>query len=146
MAQQLDQVRRAFGAQIDPAALDTPEARRALVEGMISQRLVMSEAARRHLFMSKSAVIDSVAQAPEFQDNGQFSEAKFAAYVASHNMTPERYVAQLQTELPLARLVNAVADAVIAPRSVANRLVALEGQKREVSEVRVFGQQYLSQT
>jgi peptidyl-prolyl cis-trans isomerase D len=146
MAQQLDQVRRAFGAQIDPAALDTPEARRALVEGMISQRLVMSEAARRHLFMSKSAVIDSVAQAPEFQENGQFSEAKFAAYVASHNMTPERYVAQLQTELPLARLVNAVADAVIAPRSVANRLVALEGQKREVSEVRVFGQQYLSQT
>ena len=146
MAQQLEQVRRAFGAQVDPSVLDTPEARRALLDGIISQRLVMSEAARRHLFMSKAAVIEAIAQAPEFQENGQFSAARYSAYLASRNTTDQRYVAELQTELPLARLVNTVADAAIAPRSVASRLVALESQKREVSEVRIFGQQYLSQT
>jgi peptidyl-prolyl cis-trans isomerase D len=146
MAQQLEQVRRAFGAQVDPSVLDTPEARRALLDGIISQRLVMSEAGRRHLFMSKAAVIDAIAQAPEFQENGQFSAARYSAYLASRNTTDQRYVAELQTELPLARLVNTVADAAIAPRSVASRLAALESQKREVSEVRIFGQQYLSQT
>lgn len=146
MAEQLEQVRRRFGDQFDPAALDTPEARRALLDGLISQRLVMSEAARRHLFMTKAAVIEAIAQAPEFQENGQFSEPRFAAYLASRNSTAERYVADLQSELPLARLVNSIADAAIAPRTVANRLVALEAQKREVSEVRIFGQQYLSQT
>src|SRR5215510_4136729 len=67
MVQQIEQVRQAFGAQVDATALDTPEARRAVLEGLISQRLVMSEAARRHLFMSKTAVIDAIAQAPEFQ-------------------------------------------------------------------------------
>ena len=146
MAEQIEQVRRAFGTQIDPASLDTPEARRALLEGLISQRLVMSEAARRHLFMTKAAVIDAIAQAPEFQENGQFSTAKYSAYLAGRNTTDQRYVAELQTQLPLARLVNTVADAAITPRTVANRLVALEGQKREVSEVRIFGQQYLAQT
>jgi len=70
MASQLEQVLRAFGGQIDPASLDTPEARRALLDGLISQRLVMSEAGRKHLFMTKAAVIDAIAQAPEFQENG----------------------------------------------------------------------------
>ena len=146
MTEQLEQVKRAFGSQIDPASLDTPEARRTLLEGLISQRLVMSEAARRHLFMTKAAVIDAVSQAPEFQENGQFSAARYSAYLQSRNTTDQRYVAELQTQLPLARLVNTVADAAIAPRTVASRLVALEGQKREVSEVRIFGQQYLAQT
>jgi peptidyl-prolyl cis-trans isomerase D len=146
MAEQLEQVRRAFGSQIDPASLDTPEARRALLEGLISQRLVMSEAAKRHLFMSKAAVIDAISQAPEFQENGQFSTARYSAYLASRNTTDQRYVADLQTQLPLARLVNTVSDAAITPRTVSNRLAALEGQKREVSEVRIFGQQYLAQT
>jgi len=146
MQVQLDQVRQAFGGQIDPAVLDTPEARRAVLDNMIAQRLVMSEAARRHLFMSKAAVVDAIAQAPEFQENGQFSPARYSAYLASRNTTDPRYVAELQTQLPLARLVSSVADAAIAPRSVASRLIALEAQKREVSEVRIFGQQYLAQT
>ena len=120
MAQQLERVREAFGAQIDPAALDTPEARRALLDGMIAQRLVTSEAARRHLFMSKAAVIDAISNAPEFQENGRFSEPRFNNYLASRNTTPERYVAELQTQLPLARLVTSVADAAITPRSVAS--------------------------
>ena len=146
MAQQLEQVRQAFGAQIDAASLDTPEARRAVLEGLISQKLVTSEAARRHMFMSRAAVIEAIQNAPEFQENGQFSPARYTAYLQSQNKTDQRYVAELQTQLPLARLVNSIADAAIAPRSVANRLVALEGQKREVSEVRFFGQQYLAQT
>jgi peptidyl-prolyl cis-trans isomerase D len=146
MAEQLEQVRQAFGSQIDAASLDTPEARRAVLEVLISQRLVLSEAGRRHLFMTKSAVIDAIAEAPEFQENGQFSAARYSAYLASRNTTDQRYVAELQTQLPLARLVNTVADAAIAPRTVARRLLALEAQKREVSEVRIFGQQFLAQT
>lgn len=146
MAQQIEQVRRAFGAQLDPAALDTPEARRAVLEGMISQRLVLSEAGKRHLFMSKAAVIDAIAQAPEFHENGQFSAARYSAYLASRNTTDKQYVAELQTQLPLARLITSVAEAAIAPRSVASRIAALEAQKREVSEVRIFGQQFLAQS
>lgn len=146
MAEQLEQVRRAFGSQIDPSVLDTPEARHALLDGLIAQRVVLSEAGRRHLFMSKSAVIDAIAEAPEFQENGQFSAARYSAYLASRSTTDQRYVAELQTQLPLARLVSTVADAAIAPRTVARRLLALEAQKREVSEVRIFGQQFLSQT
>ena len=146
MATQLDRVRQALGTQFDPAQFDTPEARRALLEGLISQRVVMSEAGRRHLFMSKAAVIDAIANAPDFQENGQFSPALYSAYLQSNNTNDQRFVAELQTRLPLDRLAGAVAGAAIAPRAVTDRLLALEGQKREVSEVRIFGQQFLAQT
>ena len=146
MAQQIDQVRRAFGAQLDPAALDTPGARRSVLDGMIAQRLVLSEAGKRHLFMSKAAVIDAIAQAPEFQENGRFSAARYSAYLAANSTTDQRFVAELQTRLPLERLTTSIRDAAIAPRSVAARLAALEAQKREMSEVRIFGQQFLDQT
>lgn len=145
MAQQLDEVRRRFGGAVDPSALDTPEARQALLESLIAQRLVASEAGRRHLFMTRAAVVDAITQAPEFQENGQFSAERYSAYLASRNTTDPRYVAELQTQLPLARLVSAIADTAIAPRSVTTRLLAAESQKREVSEVPLPGPRYLDQ-
>src|SRR5882672_8128730 len=131
MRAQQDQVRRMFGAGIDPSVLDTPEARRALLESLVAQRLIASEAGRRHLFMTKGAVIEAIAQSPEFQENGQFSAARYSAYLASRNTTDQRNVAELQAQLPMARLVGSIADTAIAPREVADRLAALEAQKRE---------------
>src|SRR5262249_26296050 len=84
------------------------------------------------LFLSRAAVVEVIAQAPEFQENGQFSAAKYSAYLASRNTTDQRNVAELQTQLPIARLASAVADTAIAPRSVASRLLKAESQQREV--------------
>src|SRR5262245_61860263 len=53
---QQEQVRRMFGNAVDPAQLDSPEARRALLDTMVSQRLVANEVARNHLLMSREAV------------------------------------------------------------------------------------------
>src|SRR5258706_428723 len=87
---QQDQVRRMFGNTVDPAQLDTPEARRALLESMVVQRLVAAEVARGHLLMSREAVIDLIATAPEFQENGTFSPAKYSAFLAQANTTDAR--------------------------------------------------------
>src|SRR5437016_9775599 len=42
LRRQEDQIRQRFGRAIDPAALDTPESRRALLDSLIGQRLVPS--------------------------------------------------------------------------------------------------------
>src|SRR5258706_9722613 len=139
---QQDQVRRMFGNTVDPAQLDTPEARRALLESMVVQRLVAAEVARGHLLMSREAVIDLIATAPEFQENGVFSPAKYSAFLAQANTTDARNVADLQSQLPMSRLVGAVSESAIVPRAVAARLAALESQRREVSEARIAVQPF----
>jgi len=142
---QQEQLRRMFGGAVDPQALDTPESRSALLESLISQRLVASQAAKQHLFMSREQVIDAITGAPEFQENGTFSPALYSAYLASRGLTDQGNVAQLQSQLPLGRLVGSIAETAIASRTVAQRLTAIEAQQREVSEVRIPVQQFLPQ-
>ena len=145
LQQQQEQLRRLFGGAVDPQALDSPESRSALLDSLISQRLMASQAARQHLFMSRAAVIEAITQAPEFQENGKFSPALYSAYLASRGLTDQANVAQLQSQLPLARLVGSISDTAIAPRTVVQRLAAIEAQQREVSEARIPVQQFLPQ-
>src|SRR5204863_2278403 len=128
LRQQQEQLRRMFSGRIDPAALDSPEARRAVLDQMIAQRLVAIEAAKRNLFMSREAVIDAITQAPEFQENGRFSPALYSAYLTQRGITDQRNVQQLQAELPLMRFVSSIGETAIVSRTVAARLAALEAQ------------------
>jgi len=142
---QQERIRRAFGGSVDAEALDSPEARRALLDSLISQRLLVVELARARMLMSREAVIDAITQAPEFQENGQFSAALYSKYLAERNLTDQGNVAELQSQLPLQRLVATVVDTAIPSRTVAARLAALEAQQREVTEVRLLVEQYLPQ-
>ena len=145
LRRQQEQMRRMFGGAIDPALLDTPESRLAVLEGLISQRLIAREAARGHMIMSREAVIDAITSAPEFQEDGKFSTAKYSAYLSSRGISDQGNVAELQSQIPLARVAGAISETAIAPRSVAARLAALEAQKREIAEVRISEKQFLPQ-
>jgi peptidyl-prolyl cis-trans isomerase D len=145
MRRQEEQLRRMFGGTIDPAMLDSPESRRAVLEGLISQRLVAGEVGRAQMFMSREAVIDAITRAPEFQEDGKFSAAKYSAYLASRGLSDQGNVAELQSRLPLARFAGSISETAIAPRSVGARLAAIEAQKREMSEARISEQQFLPQ-
>jgi peptidyl-prolyl cis-trans isomerase D len=144
MRQQQEQLRRMFGNQIDPAALDTPEMRRAVLDQIIAERLVAYEAARKNLFMTREAVIEAITSAPEFQENGKFSAALYSAYLTQRQTTDKQNVAELQSQLPLARLVGSISDTAFAPRAVAERMAAIEGQKREVSDSKLPLQPFLA--
>ncbi|HET7669259.1 MAG TPA: SurA N-terminal domain-containing protein [Burkholderiales bacterium] len=145
LKQQQESLRRMFGGRIDPAALDTPEARRAVLDQMIAQRLVALEAAKRNLFMSREAVIEAITQAPEFQENGKFSPGLYSAYLTQRGVTDQRNVAELQSQLPLMRFAGSIGETAIMSRTVATRLQALEAQQREVSEARIRLETYLPQ-
>ena len=145
LRRQQEQMRRMFGGQIDASMLDSPESRRAVLEGLITQRLLAAEAARARMFMSREAVIDAITSAPEFQEDGKFSTAKYSAYLASRGISDQGNVAELQSQIPLARFAGSISETAIAPRTVAARLAALEAQKREVSEARISEKDFLPQ-
>ena len=145
LRRQQEQMRRMFGGAVDPAMLDSPESRQMVLEGLITQRLLATETARAHMFMSREAVIEVITSAPEFQEDGRFSTAKYSAYLASRGISDQGNVAELQSQIPLARFAGSISETAIAPRAVAARLAALEAQKREVSEVRIADKDFLAQ-
>lgn len=141
---QQDRLRQMLGAGADAAALDTPEMRLAILESLVSQRLITNQVASAHLALSKDAVVASILAAPEFQEGGKFSPERYAGYLRALGMTDEGNVAKLRLEIPAARLASAIAGSAIQSRTVAERLAAIEAEKREVAEAFVPAQAYLA--
>src|SRR6266480_1942809 len=147
LRRQQDQVRKMFGRAIDPAALDTPGSRRTLLDSLIAQRLVASAALRGNLTVTDETLRDTIRSIPAFQDGGQFSKSSYELVLRSQNppMSPAQFESRLRYDLSLQQLARAVGDSAIAPRAVAQRLSALESQKREVADARILTQQFLSE-
>src|SRR3989442_2713093 len=77
LRRQQDQLRQMFGRAIDPAALDTPESRRTLLDSLIAQRLVASAALRGNLTVTDETLRDTIRSIPAFQDGGHCSTSSY---------------------------------------------------------------------
>jgi peptidyl-prolyl cis-trans isomerase D len=141
---QQDRIRQVLGAGADPAALDTPEMRLAILDSMISQRLVTNEVASAHIALSKEAVVKSILSAPEFQENGKFSPERYAGYLRAAGVSDEGNVARLRLEIPASQLAGAIAGSAFEPRTTSARLAAIEGEKREVAEAFIAAESFLA--
>jgi len=145
LRRQQERLRAAFGRGFDPAALDTPESRAALLDSLVSQRLLADAAQRGHLSMSDDELRETIAAIPAFQTDGSFSKPNYEALLRAQNMTPQMFEARLRYDLSLAQLTRSLAESAIVPRSVTERLAALQEQRREVTESLVAAQPYLAQ-
>ncbi len=134
---QQERLRQVLGANADTAALETPEMRAAILDSLVSQRLLTNEVADRHISMSKDEVVAAILAAPEFQEGGKFSAERYAGYLRTVGLSDEGNVAKLRLEIPASRLANVVLASAFEPRAVVARLSAIEGEKREVAEALV---------
>ncbi len=147
LQRQQDELRRLFGRNFDPAVLDSPETRQALLDGIIAQKLVTYTALRSNLVITDELLIETIHSIPAFQSNGRFDKSQYELALRSQNppMSPALFEARLRNDLALQQLSSAVGGTGIAPRTVAERLAGLESQKREVSEARIPAQQFMAQ-
>jgi peptidyl-prolyl cis-trans isomerase D len=145
LREQQDRLRAAFGRGIDTEAFDTPEARRALVEQLVSQRLLADAALRAPLTVSDQTLRDTIAAIPAFQADGAFSRSNYEALLRAQSMTPSTFEARMRYDMSLAQLTRAVAETAIASRTVTERLGELLEQRREVAEALVPAQAYFAQ-
>ena len=145
MQAQQDRMREALGGQFDPKMLDTPEARHAVLDSLISQRTLGLEAASARLGVSDEQLRDFIASAPALQDNGQFSQAKYDAVVRSRGMSREGFEYTLRRDLVQQQLTGAINESGYASRVLAERWVALQSEEREFAEAQFKPEQYLAQ-
>ncbi|MBK6973630.1 MAG: SurA N-terminal domain-containing protein [Sterolibacteriaceae bacterium] len=145
MRAQEERMREALGGQFDPKMLDTPEARRAVLDSLIGQRTLGLEAASARLGVSDEQLRDFIASAPALQESGQFSQAKYDAVVRSRGMSREGFEYTLRQDLVQQQLTGAIIESGYASRALAERWVALQSEEREFAEVQFKPEQYLTQ-
>lgn len=145
MRRQQDRLRSALGRGFDPSAFDTPEMRRGLLDSLIAQRLVSAAALKGGLTASNESLSGLIRSMPAFQRDGKFDESTANAMIRAQGMTAETFAARLRHDVAVGQLTQAINETAIASRTVADRLAALENQRREIAEALVPAQQFQAQ-
>lgn len=142
---QQDRMREVLGKQFDPKMLDNPEARRAVLESVINQKLLALEASGARLGVSDEQLRDFISTAPALQENGKFSSAKYDALVRSRGMSREGFEQTLRQDLVQQQLVGAITESGFSARALAEHWVALQVEEREFAQVQIKPEQFVAQ-
>lgn len=142
---QQDRLRALLGKNFDSALLDTPEQRAALLEQLIQERLLAVHAVKSKLMVTDEQLREIIIGLPAFQENGSFSKARYDAMLRAQGMNDVVFEARLRRDVELQQLNTAVADSSLVSKVQATRMLAIESQQREVSEVLLSGDQFAGQ-
>lgn len=142
LREQQERMQAALGANFNPAMMETLEARRAVLENLVNQRLLALDLARKHVTVSDQRVRDTIASIPAFQDNGQFSLPRYEALLKAQGMTQAVFEARLRQDLALQQLIGVVAEGVLVSRKSAEGVYSVQQEERQVSEVRLGSANY----
>ena len=108
LREQQDRLRAQLGDKFDPKMLDQPEARKAIIDDMINQRLLLVEAGKQRMFASDEAVRQTIASIDAFKVDGKFSSERYQMALRAQGMSPQGFEAQLRQDLTLQQLAGAV--------------------------------------
>jgi peptidyl-prolyl cis-trans isomerase D len=143
--QQRDQLRAALGRNFDPALLDTPEARKQLLDGLVGRRVLGLYVARNRMAVTDDQVRELIAAEPAFQEDGKFSRGRYQALIRGQNMSEDQFEAQLRSDLVMRQLTAGLVDSGLVAKHTAERIAALRGETREVSDSILAASQFVAQ-
>jgi len=127
-------LQRMVGSRVDPALLDSPELRFAVLDSIVRQRLLLNQAVREGVLISDAQLQQVISEQPAFQDDGKFSHAHYEELLKRQGMTPVTFENGLRRDLMLERMSEAYRTTAIVPNAVAERLLRINAQQREVSQ------------
>ena len=119
---QLRQMQESSPGGFDPAVLDAPAIRTALLESLIDYRVLATTAAQERFSVSDGALRQSIAAMPQLQQDGQFSPERYNDALAAVGMTTRDFEQSQRFELALARVLGPVTQTAHVPSTVIQHL------------------------
>ena len=145
LTEQEGRMRASLQGSFNPAMMDKPEVRKAVLDSLINQRLIGLHAAKSGLVTSDAVLFDFIQSIPAFQEDGKFSRERYDAYVASQNMGQAEFEARLRQDISLQQLLVGIREAVIPGRTPSDRWLVALREERELAETLVKPEQFTSQ-
>src|SRR3989440_145527 len=146
LRQQQDRLRGMLGRNFDPAIFDSPALRLELLEGMISQRLLLQFASRNYLTVDKEHVDEAITSIPAFQENGRYSSERAKAMLRAEGLSEDSFVSSLRRDLLTQQMTAALAESGLTSKATAGQFAQLRAQQREIAEYRVQADAQLAQS
>src|SRR5688500_8035741 len=132
LREQQDSRRAAMGENFNIDLLNKPEMRSAVLDGLIQQRLLKHDSARVGLAVPDAQLVEVIRNISAFQENGDFSKQRYEELLRGQGMTPRAFEARVRQELMRQQLVAPFSETGFISDAVAERLMRLSEEKREV--------------
>jgi peptidyl-prolyl cis-trans isomerase D len=135
---------RQLGGNVDARVFDTPQARASTLDGMLSERAVLIEASRMHLTAPDDLLRARIAAIPDFQVNGKFDYDTYKRLLGLNSFTESSFEERVRADMARQELEEGVKDGAMLPRAVADRLLALDSERRQVRRLAFRPEDYLA--
>ena len=145
LRQQQERMRESLGGKFDQAMLDQPEVKNSILENLVSQRLLMSQARAAGLTVSDEQLAQVITGIESFQKEGKFDKERFATALSRQNMSPLTFEARVRQELGLRQLIDAYTQNGYASNAITDSLIRLNEQQRVISTAEIALDPFLKQ-
>ncbi|HET7775077.1 MAG TPA: SurA N-terminal domain-containing protein [Azospira sp.] len=142
---QQERLRSSLGPNYNPALMESPEARLAVVNSLVDQRVLLLEASKRRLMASDDLLRDVISKIPALQEVGKFSPSRYEAALKAQGLTQTGFEAQLRQDLTLQQLVGAVSETGMVAAAAAEAMLRIQAEERQVAELRIVPEQFAAQ-
>lgn len=143
--QQRQRIREMAGANFDNSMFDKPEVKHSVLEGLVSQRLMLQGARDAGLVISDEQIARIIATIGAFQKDGQFDKQQYESALRAQGMTPAMFEHRVRQDLTSRQLTDGFMQNGYAADSVALNLIRLNEQQRVVSLAKLDMATFLSQ-
>ena len=143
--QQVARMQQTYGASINAAMFDTPEARAQTLDGLISQRVLLEQARKASLGTTTAQLQQAIGAIPALQVDGRFNQDRYEALLAQQGMTPAVFESQMREDLAMQQLNGAIVNSVMVPKKVVDQFAAIVEQKRTVRPLTFKAADFASQ-
>lgn len=128
---------------VEASAINTTALNREVLKSLINRALLRNQSDQLGMHVSDKVINDLLLQDPQFLDeNGQFSNDRFAFALQQQGMTKDQLFNQYRQQLNLMQLYASVAQTALYPEAEINDLLALQLETRDVWVYRLPWEQY----
>ncbi|MFA6901516.1 MAG: SurA N-terminal domain-containing protein [Gallionellaceae bacterium] len=145
LRQQQERVREQAGPNFDPALFDKPEIKNMILDSLVNQRLLSTEARSAGLTLSDVQLAQIIAGIDAFQKDGKFDKQQYETALRVQGMTPVVFESRVRDELSTRQLVDAYSKNGYASRTGADNLIRLNEQQRVVSVAQLSPEMFSGQ-
>lgn len=145
LRQQQDRLRQQLGSNFDPALLDNPEMKRAVMDRLIAQQLLIERAKAVRLVVTDDQVAQIIGGVGAFQQDGKFDKKRYETVLANNNLSPLMYESRLREELLAQQMQEAYIQNGFASSQVAGNILHLNEQQRSVRVANITAQSFMAQ-
>ncbi|MBC8007620.1 MAG: SurA N-terminal domain-containing protein [Prolixibacteraceae bacterium] len=136
LRQAQEKMREMMRENPDPSLLNSPQLKESVLNELIERKVTQSHAVKAGMTVSDAELQRIIAGIEAFRDqSGKFSRERYRQLLQGQGMTPDAFENQVRTNIMLEQVRSVYSGSVFIPESVAERLLKIREQEREVSQV-----------